>query len=285
MMNNFAVFILTHGRPNSVLTYDTLIRAGYTGKIYIVIDDEDKDQNEYEKKFKNNIIKFNKLEISKTFDIGDNFLEMRGVVYARNASFDIARKLGIQYFLQLDDDYTDFHFRFDQNLNYNPKVAWKIKNFDQVLQYLLNFFIKTNMNVLAISQGGDWIGGSENTKAKTIGTKRKAMNFMIFDVDKPVQFVGRSNEDVNCYITHQHRGAVFLTLYQLSLNQKITQSKEGGMTELYLDQGTYVKSFYSVMYHPSATKINLMGRYDMRIHHRINWESTAPKIIAQKYKL
>jgi hypothetical protein len=108
---------------------------------------------------------------------------------------------------------------------------------------------------------------------------------MIFDVDKPVQFIGRSNEDVNCYITYQHRGAVFLTLYQLSLNQKITQSNAGGMTELYLDQGTYVKSFYSVMYHPSATKISLMGRYDMRIHHKINWENTAPKIIPQSCKL
>ena len=39
---DFAVFILTHGRPDNVITYNTLKKAGYTGDIYIVIDNEDK---------------------------------------------------------------------------------------------------------------------------------------------------------------------------------------------------------------------------------------------------
>ena len=37
-MNNFAVFILTHGRADNVKTHDSLKRCGYTGKIYILID-------------------------------------------------------------------------------------------------------------------------------------------------------------------------------------------------------------------------------------------------------
>ena len=40
-MDDFAVFILTHGRPNSVKTIKTLKKCGYTGKVFIVIDDED----------------------------------------------------------------------------------------------------------------------------------------------------------------------------------------------------------------------------------------------------
>lgn len=40
-MRNFAVFILSHGRAGNVKTYQTLINQGYTGNIYIVIDDED----------------------------------------------------------------------------------------------------------------------------------------------------------------------------------------------------------------------------------------------------
>ncbi|MEW3551668.1 hypothetical protein MZV21_26770 [Escherichia coli] len=39
MRDDFCAFILTHGRPDKVLTYRTLRRAGYTGKIFIVVDE------------------------------------------------------------------------------------------------------------------------------------------------------------------------------------------------------------------------------------------------------
>ena len=45
--NDFAVFILTHGRPNNIVTLKTLRYQGYTGPIYFIIDDEDKTAEEY----------------------------------------------------------------------------------------------------------------------------------------------------------------------------------------------------------------------------------------------
>ena len=48
---NIAVFILSHGRPYNVITYKTLRKSGYTGKIYIIVDDEDKTINEYKSIF------------------------------------------------------------------------------------------------------------------------------------------------------------------------------------------------------------------------------------------
>ena len=42
MRDDFAAFILTHGRPDDILTTKTLRQyAHYTGKIYYVVDDED----------------------------------------------------------------------------------------------------------------------------------------------------------------------------------------------------------------------------------------------------
>jgi len=35
----FAVFILSNGRPDNVITYRSLRSHGYTGKIYIIVDD------------------------------------------------------------------------------------------------------------------------------------------------------------------------------------------------------------------------------------------------------
>ena len=58
-MNNkdFAVFILTHGRPNNVKTLNTLNYSGYTGKIYFIVDNEDKTINEYQKNFGKEYVK------------------------------------------------------------------------------------------------------------------------------------------------------------------------------------------------------------------------------------
>ena len=50
-MDDFCIFILTHGRPDNVITYDTLKKTNYSGRLYLVIDDEDKSAPEYFKKY------------------------------------------------------------------------------------------------------------------------------------------------------------------------------------------------------------------------------------------
>ena len=46
----FAIFILTYGRSDRVITYETLKKRGYTGKVYFICSDDDKEL----KKYKNN---------------------------------------------------------------------------------------------------------------------------------------------------------------------------------------------------------------------------------------
>ncbi|BEA58584.1 hypothetical protein VEE10_18460 [Escherichia coli] len=58
MRDDFCAFILTHGRPDKVLTYRKLRRAGYTGKIFIVVDDEDKTRNQYMAEFGEQVLVF-----------------------------------------------------------------------------------------------------------------------------------------------------------------------------------------------------------------------------------
>lgn len=66
--------------------------------------------------------------------------------------------------------------------------------------------------------------------------------------------------------------------------QKQTQKNKGGMSDTYNQNGTYVKSFYTIMTNPSCTKIFAMDTDHTRIHHRINWDCAVPKIISDKYK-
>jgi len=107
----FCAFILTHGRANRVYTYKTLKKSGYTGPIVIVVDNEDRTIDEYKKVFKDQVYVFDKKAMAAKIDEGDNFQDRRAIIYARNACFEIAEAFGYEYFIQLDDDYTDFRHK------------------------------------------------------------------------------------------------------------------------------------------------------------------------------
>jgi len=278
--DDFAAFILTHGRPDRIYTIDTLRGAGYTGKIYIIIDDEDDTEPEYRKRYGDKVVQFCKLDIAKTFDVGDLSQERRTIVYARNACFEIAKKLGLKYFLELDDDYTSFEYRYIQG---EKLMVRKCKQLDRLFETMLRFLDDTNALTVALSQGGDFIGGAKSKRYREKVT-RKAMNTFFCRTDKPFTFVGRINEDVNTYTTLGMKGELILSITDASIVQKQTQSNTGGMTDAYLDMGTYLKSFFTVMYCPSCVKVGAMGDKHMRIHHHIDWRRCVPKILNEKHR-
>ena len=277
----FVAMILSHGRPNNVYTYKTLRKHGYTGDIMIVLDNEDKTIDEYKKNF-DNVVVFNKRKIAAETDQGDNLNDLRTTTHVRNAMFKIAKYYGYKYFIQLDDDYTNFRYRFFQNKYITKGSA---KNLDKYFLILLNFYKSINAKSIAMAQGGDFIGGESCGMISNYERlSRKCMNSFICSVDRPFKFISRLNEDVNTYLSLGARGDLFLTLPYIGLEQKSTQATSGGMTDTYLDNGTYQKSFFSVMYCPSFVKISLMGVSNKRLHHTVDWNKAVPKIISEEYK-
>lgn len=280
MRNDFCAFILTHGRPDNVKTFKTLEKCGYTGDVVVVIDNEDGRAAEYYDRFGDKVYMFDKLAVSKTFDAADQSQDRRTIVYARNACFDIARELGYRYFIELDDDYTDFMFRFEYDGRLGYRSAWDL---DSVIDSFIEFLDSSKALSVAFAQGGDLIGGIGNCNFSK-GILRKAMNSFICDVERTFKFVGRINEDVNTYVLYGSRGGIFFTYSKFQLNQTQTQKSKGGMTDVYDESGTYVKSFYTVMMHPSSVYVAEMGDKHLRLHHNIKWEKTVPKIIRQANK-
>ena len=280
---NIAVFILSHGRPDNVITYGSLRKQGYTGKIYIIVDDEDKTINQYKKRYGDEVIVFSKSDYQSKFDIMDNFDGNKVIVYARNACYDIARQLGLDYFFEYEDDYTGFQYRYIEK---ETLKGITLRNLDQILFAMIDCLDATNVITIAFAQGGDFIGGAGSFKNNSY--KRKAMNSFLFKVNTdPSQdtiFIGRMNDDVNTYLTQGKIGKLFFQISSINLVQLQTQSNSGGNTEAYKSFGTYVKSFYSVMAAPDCCKIDLMGRTNKRLHHKINWNNAVPKIIDEKFK-
>lgn len=278
--NKFAVFILTHGRANKVNTYLTLKKQGYTGDIILVCDDEDKELSTYKEKFKH-VEVFNKLEAREYTDDGDNFGNMNCVVYARNYAPRLAKKLGLDYYLVLDDDYSQFLYMFDKDGNFKRK---QIKNLDKVFEAHINLLKNTPIDCVAMVQTGELMGGKENGFVKNRHKKRKIMNTFFCKTDRPFEFMGKINEDVNCYVVGGQQGKIFFQLPETCVQQVMTQQNSGGLTDIYLNMGTYVKSFYSVMYAPSCVKISTLGTSNKRIHHQVEWDYCCPRIIEEKYK-
>jgi hypothetical protein len=282
MRNDFAVLILSHGRPNNIKTIKALENANYTGKYYIVIDNEDKAKDEYIKLYGDKVIVFDKQAISDNpkYDKFDNNNNKKVIFFARNASMEIAKDLGLKYYIQFDDDYTNFTFKYQDGESLR---GVKNKKLDKTFDLMIDLLDKTKALSICMGQGGDYVGGIKSS-LWIHQFKRKGMNSFLVNTDKLFKFYGRINEDVNTYTMLGNKGELFFTVADISLNQTQTQSNSGGMTDVYLDNGTYVKTFYSVICSPQAVKVGLVGPSHLRMHHKINWNYCTPKILNERYK-
>lgn len=283
MKNNkeFAVFVMVHGRPDKMWTYKTLRKAGYSGKIYLVADDLDKTVSQYKEKYGDELIIFDKKKAALEMDAGDNTGDLRSTLFSANTIFDLAKERGVKYFFIMCDDYTDFEYRHNESLMYG---GWIVKSLDKLFNALLEYYQSINCLSIAFAQSGDFMGGKDSALAKNLKMKRKAMNTFLCSTDRPFKFLGRMNEDVTTYVNLGSKGKLFLTIPNISIYQKPTTKEAGGLTDLYLEYGSYVKSFFSVMYNPSSVKISEIGYTKKRLHHQVRWNNAVPKILNEKYR-
>ena len=277
---DYVVFILSYKRANNVKTYNTLKRQGYKGRIFIIVGDDDPQINDYKRLYGEQVLVFSKADY-RHVDTGDNDPNMNAVLFPRVACFDVAERIGVQYFIQLDDDYLNFKFRFVADYVYREK---QIHNLQAVFNAYFEYLIQAKgLKCVALAQGGDYVNGKD-TKQRY---KRKAMNSFFCDTKRRINFTGKLNEDVCTYVTNGSRGEVYLTLYFASLSQARSQSQEGGLTDIYHDLGTYVKSFYAVMMHPSSITITtskVIDKTGRRLHHQVPSNTTYPKIVSERLR-
>lgn len=180
--------------------------------------------------------------------------------------------------------------RFRALVKNGVKLDWRdMDDLDSVFSAMVDFLIATNADTVAMAQAGDFVGGISSTAA-THPVLRKAMNTFFCRTDRPVRFQGSINEDVSMYALAGLRGRLVLTLTSVMIVQMVTQTNAGGITGTYLDGGTYLKSFYSVMAAPSCVRISMLhgGTKDTaqhwRIHHHVKWENCAAKIISARWR-
>ena len=281
-MDKFAVIVLCHKRPHDTTTPDTLRRCKYSGNIILLLDDEDDTIDEYRKVFPNLPIEiYSKDLLMQRVDSMDNLKDKRCAVYARNACFDVANKYGYKYFCQMDDDYTTIPYRYIEN---GKLYRNNYSNLDEVFKAYLEFMdVNENIGAVAFAEPGDFVGGISSNLNRRLFL-RKCMGSWICFVDRPLEFKGTMNDDVNTYSANGSRGQLFYTFNFIMIDTPATQSVKGGMTAIYEGRGTYSKTFYTVLCCPSFVKIDMFGDRHYRIHHKFNWPMAVPMLISDRYR-
>lgn len=277
--NRFAVFILTHGRANTIKTHDFLRRCGYTGNIWIVIDNEDDQEDLYREKFGEAVIQFDKRDYVPITDMGDLDEGRKVGVFARNFIQDKAKEMGYAYHMQLDDDISSVSYRYVED---DRRKALTCKRLDDVFEAFVDYMDSTPITALSFGHPAYYPGGS--IKHFMRGMIPKTMTTFMMRADDIQYFHMRMNDDITTSALNGMRGKMYFTYLPLMINTELTQKAGGGMTEAYKDTGTYRKSFYTVMSMPSCAKIYHIGVVEDRLHHEIVWNNCTPKLLSARWK-
>ena len=276
---DFAVFILTHGRAKSISTYRALRDGGYTGDTYIVIDNEDDQEDLYREKFGDMVIQFDKRDYLEKTDLGDLDDDRRIGVFARNFIQDEAKRLGYKFHLQLDDDVHGFGYRFVQD---GRLRCVKCNHLDDVLGGMVQMMKEAPITSLSFGLSSYYLGGVDNANIEK-GMIHKTMTTFLMRADDVQYFHMRMNDDITTSLINGMRGKLYYTYLPVMVYVDPTQVQHGGMTDIYKKNGTYRKSFYSVMCCPSCVKVSAMGITEYRIHHEIKWNNAVPKLLSQRW--
>ena len=280
MRSDFAVMICSHGRAETLTTYDMLRRQGYTGKIIVVIDDEDDQRDAYESRFEW-VEVFCKEEYYKSSD-GVIQGKQKGILYARNACYDIAVRNGLKFFTEFDDDFSGIDCRYFDG---EKLKSYKVENLDELFTQILDMFEHEKVVSVSLLTQGDYIGGGPNAKG-IAGVTRICNQAFFLMTERRIDFISSMNEDMCSALTYGMRGRLFLGLNGTMLEaEPIANNKMGnGMTEFYKKLAPFARAFTAVIVRPDCALSEPVDKKDsFRIKVK-TWDIAVPKILNERYK-
>lgn len=273
------IYIISKGRPQCV-TAQTLTRIKYPGKWYIVVGNNDLELESYKKRWGDRIIVFDWYKEVKNTDLMDNFgydKKASGASPVRNAARKISKENGELRHWQFDDDYLDFS-RYNPYLNKNETIKDGRILFSSMYR-IADFANDAKLNNIGFALAT--IEGNPQRRHKWGPRVYNAHN-LPSDDDLFVEWKGRMNDDTINAVNVWRTGGVEMMVKFLQLRMEPTQKSEGGLTDLYKEDGTVRKTAYLLLACPAFSKLVIrFGRF----HHNVNWRGKlVPKIISDKWE-
>ena len=273
----FSIFITSHNSPNECISACSLRTAGYTGDIYIVIDDEDPKFNEYDSQ-NYNILVFNKQEYVDKLDIGmsKSNPQLAAVLYARAAVEDYAKYLGLDYFIVMDDDIYGFRYRY---IDGDKLCSKPVEKFNDIIDNYIQFMQATNSICLSFAHDGSFIGGMG--AIEKILERRSCHTIFFRNVSKEFEWKFAVNEDYVSSLLYANIGKLMFTLPFVQRTISGMNDRQEGMHDLYENTSEFQRAFYNVIACPWACKV---AEYNNHFVVRTDKSTAYPKIISDKYR-
>ena len=276
MRNDFAVMICSHGRAETLTSYDMLRNQGYTGKIFVVIDDEDEQEEQYKKRFDCVEVFCKEAEYIKADGVIPG--KQKGILYARNACYDIAKRHDVKYFAEIDDDFSGLYFRYESEGKCKAK---KINPLDGLFEVVCDLFESESLYAASILSQGNYIGG---IKSAGLNKAIRICTSMFFlSTERRIDFISSMNEDVCTCMHYGKMGKVFIGLNgTMCETEPIGNNRFGnGMAEFYQKTSPYFRQFIPVIVRPDCMYV--MERKET-IKGGFRWANAVPMIINERYK-
>ena len=280
MLDKFAIFICTHGRPNKQSTLKALRSQGYTGKVYLVLDDTDKSIQQYINNFgTDNLIIFNKQHYIDTVDTGVVPPNYKTILYAKVAVEDIAKHMTLTSFVIADDDITKFRIRYivEDSLRSFSEVE-----LDKIFEAYNTYLLEANFTALGVCSNVQLIAGKSVFNPDIIAKFRTPYNFVFRNITKEVNWVSSFGEDIITAINSNKRGSLMWSIPYCQIDLTPPGScADGGMSEVYKSISTFKLCEYDFMYNPSSILLRTHGKV---WNAQILKNQAFPKIVSDKYK-
>ncbi len=278
---NFAVFIISHKRADRVQTYHALRTAGYTGQIYVVVDDEDPQLDKYKELYSKELIIFAKNDYISKVDTIIRTNQKSSPIYARCFVEYTAKEYKLDAFMMIDDDMPTFRYRWvdgDKARSLSMKIGM-----DDVLRLYAQYIIDNNIAVTSFVHTMFYVAGVHGLDRR-ITEQRELNGVFIRNTKFNVDWVGIMRHDMIANLLTAKRGYIwwalpFVVFETLPMNE--VGVNEGGMKETYDMLNHYRRSFLGVIASPNCCKI---GCANGRIKISCDWSKVYPKIISGRYK-
>lgn len=283
MKTDTPIFIPSYHRAENIKTAKYFAKLGWEKKnIYVVIDNETDDREEYEKECQRigcELRVFDMAEARRRYDyVHRPSVSRRSAGQARNMFQDIAAKEGIEFYCVMDDD-TAYIESFFNNGTSKPAAAAAIRYLYKEIEL---FMKRHKIGVFGLPQSGDFIGGYAAKEPYLY--MHKVMNTTFYLL--PYIYRGERGQQDNdtslfCGI---HNAGLFTGSAQCgySLHQFPSATAKGGLTDIYNECKLLQKALTVPIQYPSAVYAEKQKKNGGRLHHKINYNFLAPKLIKSK---
>lgn len=279
-MINYAVFIITHGRPDNQKTLETLMRLKFTGSWYLVLDNLDETIDAYINNYgKEHIIIFDKPKYLYSTDCGLHKPFPKFAVFARNAVEDIAVELGLDYFMVFDDDITNFRARFIEDGSLKSIPLYNC--IDDAFMACINFMQSTNIHCTGFGFCNVYRSGIRGLFNETPRIRLCAGAF-IRDTKVKVNWRLNMVEDLITSLDHNRVGDVWLQLLPVQIDVLISEGVvEGGNSDAYNKFDNFTMNFLPTIVYPDC---NFVKYRKNKWITALDACKSMPKIISHKYR-